>query len=342
MAKDIYIDTGELSSRLLNKTKDYIDTAQARIKKVGDSPSYRGPDGYAALYSFSMMSELSSIQRKLNSLESKLEQYGELLNSGPDALVEIDRNQRNQVTTWRERTTYRYETSWLGETAQVVATGITETVDSTIDAFEYGVSAVVTEVTDVISEIKTSYEEHGTVYKAVEYGKCAVSAVKGVIKIVKGAVSVATGVGAPIGMMDIISGIDSLCNAAGDATYISCEAYELVGTSNWLHDLLIENGTELGVILGNEEAGKTFGEAVYTTFKAVDLLNDADELLKNFGVLNADLTGTTGYSFCWGNISWDDVLDSSLKETLYDIGKGTYNILKDSVEFGEQLVTLSN
>lgn len=340
MAKDIYVDTGELSSHLLNKADDYIDTAQSKIKKVGSSPSYRGPDGYAALYTSNMMDELSSILRKLNSVESRLKKYAQLLNTGPDTLAQVDKDQKSEITTWWERTAYQYENGWLGQTTSGIVTTIVDAVEKTGDAIEYGVNAVVAKTQDIVSDVITSYEEYGTAYKAVQYGKCTISTIKGVAKIVKGAIEVATGAGIPMGLVSIVSGMNDICNVAADATYLSCGAYELVGTTNWLEDTLVENGAEFGAAVGNEDAGRLFGELVYTGFELVDLLDSADKLLTTFGTLNTDLTGVSRYSFCWGWASWDDVLETTTGELIKDSVKGTYKILKDAWKFGEHLATL--
>lgn len=186
--------------------------------------------------------------------------------------------------------------------------------DATIfDSLAYGASAVVLGTKKVVSNVQDSYENHGWAYDVAEYGKCALKGAKAIVQIVGGAVSIATGAGIPMGILSIIPGVNDICNVAADCTYISLDAYGLVGTTNALKNTLTENGGIIGEYFGNKELGEFFGELTYTGIDVVTFLDSADKMLKSFGKVNTDITGTTGYSWVWGETSFDDVLDNKIK-----------------------------
>jgi hypothetical protein len=191
----------------------------------------------------------------------------------------------------------------------------------------YG-KAVIKKGTEVVSSLVDNYKNHGWVYDVVQYGKCAVKVGKGIGKIygavhtLVGAYAAAIASGGtllpaaiaatPLALVEIISGGNDILNAANDAVYVYTDQYDKVGTTNYLKDLLVKKGGELGEMLGNKEAGELFGKITYTGVDLVSLLNSADKMLKSFGKLNTDIYGTTGYSFVWGKTSFDDVADNKI------------------------------
>ena len=177
----------------------------------------------------------------------------------------------------------------------------------------YGIGTVVSGIKTLVSNVRDSYENHGWAYDVAEYGKCVLKGAKAVVQIVGGAVSIATGAGIPMGILSVISGVNDICNVAADWTYVSLDAYELVGTTNALKNTLTENGGIIGEYFGNKELGEFLGELTYTGIDVVTFLDSADQMLKSFGKVNTELTGTTGYSWVWGETSFDDVLDNKIK-----------------------------
>ena len=177
----------------------------------------------------------------------------------------------------------------------------------------YGIGTVVSGIKTVVSNVRDSYENHGWAYDVAEYGKCILKGAKAVVQIVGGAVSVATGAGIPMGILSIISGVNDICNVAADWTYVSLDAYELVGTTNALKNTLTENGGIIGEYFGNKELGEFLGELTYTGIDVVTFLDSADQMLKSFGKVNTDITETTGYSWVWGETSFDDLFDTKIK-----------------------------
>lgn len=180
------------------------------------------------------------------------------------------------------------------------------------DISDFG-SAVKTSVSNVVSAAKKSYQNHGTMYDVVEYGKAALKIGKGVVKIAGAVAAISTGVGIPIAICGIISAGNDIINAGTDIANVALDQYDEVGKTNYLKDLLKKNGRELGEMLGNKNAGEKFGELAYTGLDLVSFLNGAEKMLKSFGKVNTDLTGKTGYSFAWGKTSFDDVIGNEFK-----------------------------
>ena len=180
------------------------------------------------------------------------------------------------------------------------------------DVSDFG-SAVKTSVSNVVSAAKESYQNHGTVYDIVEYGKAALKIGKGVVKIAGAVAAISTGVGIPIAICGIISAGNDIINAGTDIANIALDQYDEVGKTHYLKVLLKKNGGELGGMLGNRDAGEKFGELAYTGLDLVSFLDGADKMLKSFGKINTDLTGKTGYSFVWGKTSFDDVIGNEFK-----------------------------
>lgn len=215
----------------------------------------------------------------------------------------------------------------------VAANGSVEDKKSLWNWAEYGVSKVVDKVENLVSD----YKNKGKTFKTVQYGKCAVKATSAIVKIVGGAIATATLVGAPLGMISIISGIDTLNNVSADYVYIQTEGYDQIGTTHYLKDLLTEKGKELGDYFGNERVGEVIGKVTYYGFNLVTLLDSADKMLQNLGKLDMDLTDTSRYSFMWGWKSFDEIEDTNTWKLLYEAGKSVKKVLEKAWKFGETL-----
>lgn len=165
----------------------------------------------------------------------------------------------------------------------------------------------------LVSAAKKNYENHGTVYDVVEYGKGAVKIVKSIVKIAGAVAACSTVAGIPVALCIITSAGNDIASASADIVHVARDEYDEVGKTNYLKDLLKKNGGELGEMLGNKKAGEKFGELAYTGLDMVSLLKGTEKMLKSFGKLNTDLTGKTGYSFVWGKTSFDDVIGNEFK-----------------------------
>lgn len=352
MAKNIYIETGDLSSRLLKDTEKNLQSASNKLKNISSTPVYCSPTGYTAIYPENMISEIIRLKRAVDAAINKTQHYARILSTAPEAIAEIDASQKGEITTWLERTGYRYDNSAFGKAMAPIGdlavdvyhdtvSGVKGIYDIITEKAEYGSNVVQAKINQLVTDLKESYEQHGAVYDVVEYGKCILKGAGAIAKLVVGSIEIATGAGIPMGIMNILSGINSINNVAADLTYLSCDAYELVGTTNWLEDKLVENGAQIGEYFGDTEAGETVGKLIYTGFEAVTFLDSADSLLKDYGKVNTLVTGSTGYSYCWGWTSFDDIMDESSAKIAWEAIKGTKDIMFDAWEFGETLIKIN-
>lgn len=203
-----------------------------------------------------------------------------------------------------------YSVSGLGSVSNAVQDAIQREAE---EQTTYGIGAVVSGIKTLVSNVHASYENHGWAYNVAEYGQCLLKGAVAVTKIAGGVGAVFSGAGAPMGVLSIFSGMNDLYGAIMDTTYIATDNYELVGTNNALKDKLVESGGIIGEYFGNKELGEFFGELTYTGVDVVTFLDSADKMLKSFGKVNTDIMGTTGYSWVWGETSFDDVLDNKIK-----------------------------
>lgn len=107
---EIYLKREAVSSSLLKTSVAELETAVNKLYSI-DGPmanaSYIHPDGYSAnLFPPAYSVTASDIARNVSDITEKLGKLGKILNSGPDAISEIDSNQKNQLTNWWGRTTY--------------------------------------------------------------------------------------------------------------------------------------------------------------------------------------------------------------------------------------------
>lgn len=259
------------------------------------------------------------LKPKLKLISDTMERYSQEIRATVKAEREADAT---------SSTGFRGLDSWFGvSTVSTIATSVSAATSaahlnsaagsgSFFDSVAYGVNAVISGTKQIVTEVKKSYDEHRWAYDVWEYGKCVLKGTKAVIKIVGGAVSIATGAGIPMGVLSIISGVNDICNAAADWTYISLDAYDLVGTTNALKDKLTENGGIIGEYFGNKELGELFGKLTYTGIDVVTFLDSTDKMLKSLGKVNTVVTNTTGYSQVWGKTTFEDVLDNKMKFSL--------------------------
>ena len=147
----------------------------------------------------------------------------------------------------------------------------------------------------------------------MEYGKGAVKIGKSIVKIAGAVAACSTVAGIPVALCIITSAGNDIASASADIVHVARDEYDEVGKTNYLKDLLKKNGGELGEMLGNKKAGEKFGELAYTGLDMVSLLKGTEKMLKSFGKLNTDLTGKTGYSFVWGQTSFEDVIGNEFK-----------------------------
>ncbi len=111
MSKDIYIDTGDLSSRLLKKTSSALENASEKLATINSCPMYQSPTGYEPLFPSDVISDIINLKNAIDNLQNKTDVYAKLIENGPDALCDIDAKCKNDITSWWDRATY--EDGWL-------------------------------------------------------------------------------------------------------------------------------------------------------------------------------------------------------------------------------------
>ncbi len=153
-----------------------------------------------------------------------------------------------------------------------------------------------------------NYNNHGWVYYVWEVGEVLWKVSKASVKVAGALAAFSTGVGIPIAILDLISAADDVVNAAADTAYLITGQHEMVGKTEALKNLLINNAGMLGEMLGNKEIGEKAGELIYYGIDLVSFFDGADKLRKSFGKLNTNIYGYTGYSRVWGWTTFDDAL----------------------------------
>ena len=71
-------------------------------------------------------------------------------------------------------------------------------------------------------------------------------------------------------------------------------------------------------MIGNHELGETIGKLTYAGIDVVSFLSGADKMLKSFGMVNTEVTGTTGPSAIWGETHFDDVIEHEFNKLSID------------------------
>ncbi|MBE6947729.1 MAG: hypothetical protein E7454_05715 [Ruminococcaceae bacterium] len=115
--KNIYVDTGDLAGKLLDQAIDKMETAK---KKMGYNYSadaylevaismakYSSPTGRQSLFNANFAERAGSLYGDIERVLEKLKGYRSVLNSGPDAIADIDKQQKNEITNWWTRIAYR-------------------------------------------------------------------------------------------------------------------------------------------------------------------------------------------------------------------------------------------
>lgn len=115
--KNIYVDTGAVSGKLLDCTIDKLETAK---KKMGYNYSadaylevaismakYNSPTGRQSLFRATFAEETGQLYGRIENVLEKLQEYRTILGSAPDAIVDIDQKQKNEIANWWIRTSYR-------------------------------------------------------------------------------------------------------------------------------------------------------------------------------------------------------------------------------------------
>ena len=112
MSKDILIETSELSSRLLKKTKSKLDNASTKLESINYSPVYYSPTGCSSLYPSNVSSDVIRLKNSINIIQEKLQGYASILDAGPDAIVAVDSACKSELTTWFDRADHSIDSAF--------------------------------------------------------------------------------------------------------------------------------------------------------------------------------------------------------------------------------------
>lgn len=255
-----------------------------------------------------------------------------------DAVIRYLSHQ-NAVTAISDYTSRVFhDHGYLVDHAKAAVTVAKTAADSIKEACIGKAKAVTTKVSNAVSAVKKSYEEKGWAYDAVQYGKSAIKLGKAAVKLVGAVAAACTGVGIPIAICEVISAGNDIINSVTDIRYVYTDQYEMVGTTNYLKDTLVQNAGYLGEMVGNKEAGEFVGKLSYYALDVVSLLDGTSEMLKSFGKVNTIVTGSTGYSHIWGWTSFDDVVGKSDAEIVIKCAKKVKSVLKDAWDLGSNFL----
>lgn len=180
---------------------------------------------------------------------------------------------------------------------------------------------------ELITGALESYYSHGTVYKVFQVGKAVLKFAKGVKKIALGvgALFGTGGVSAPVAILLIISGANDVYNSTSDLTYAALGEFEEMGKTNYLKELLEENGSELGRLIGNEELGKTVGDVVYFGVDLVSTLAMLDQSLDKIKQLSSTDFGKFGSELKEiGNLDISKYFTMDFETLRYEIKLASY------------------
>ena len=149
MSTEIYLKTGELSSRTLRKAIDETEEAYKKTEKAVDEAlmylSYTVDGNVCYLFPADATNQLLSASSKLKNALNMLNSLKTILDSGPEALAEIDSRKKNDLTKWWQRTTYSVGVGVAAGTAWIKSlftsgggkTGGETVVSSTTDGSGY-------------------------------------------------------------------------------------------------------------------------------------------------------------------------------------------------------------
>lgn len=114
--QNVYVDTGEVSGRLLDKTIEKMEVAQ---KKMGYNYSadaylevaismakYESPAGRQSLFNAGFAETAGGLYGNIEEVLKKLKRLRSILDSGPDALVDVDKAQKNDASNFWWRASY--------------------------------------------------------------------------------------------------------------------------------------------------------------------------------------------------------------------------------------------
>lgn len=194
-----------------------------------------------------------TVKVKSKSLKNKWEQFKDTIS---DKVKGISKAVKEKVENIKSK---------VKSTAQKLWEGIKDTASKTWDFVKDTAGKVKDNFVTAYNYLKDSYNEHGWVYKVVEYGKAAVSIVGNVAAT---AVAIASilgtgGLSTPAAVATIVYSLTGLADDITDIVNIAKGNYDDVGNVNYAKTAMAGIGSWIGEALGNEDIGEAIGTGVY-------------------------------------------------------------------------------
>ncbi len=114
--KNIYINTGDVSGKLLNDTIEQMEIAKDKLGYNFSADSYlevaiaaakyTAPTGVHKLYNSDFAEKIENLHSRVAVTFEKLQAFKKILDSGPDELVDIDNKQKNEMSDFWTRASY--------------------------------------------------------------------------------------------------------------------------------------------------------------------------------------------------------------------------------------------
>lgn len=107
MADNIFVRPDDLSSRdlkkIVNKAENALKKAMAAFDEGNERHSWAWGGNTYYLFNSNATDLLGSAEGKLREAKNKLDKLAKILDSGPDAMKEIDRRYKSEMKEWRKK-----------------------------------------------------------------------------------------------------------------------------------------------------------------------------------------------------------------------------------------------
>lgn len=194
-----------------------------------------------------------TVKVKSKSIKNKWEQFKDTIS---DKVKGISKAVKEKVENIK---------SAVKNTAKKLWEGIKDTASKTWDFVKDTAGNIKDGFVNAYNYLKDSYNEHGWVYKAVQYGKAAITIIGSTAAIVTAVASIAGsgGLSTPAAIATIIYSLNSINNSFTDISNVYNDNYDKVGNVNWMKERMADVGGWVGEKLGNEDIGRAIGTGVY-------------------------------------------------------------------------------
>lgn len=207
--------------------------------------------------------------------------------------------------------------------------GVKNTASNILDKTKETYTVAKGKVVNTINYLKENYNDHGWVYKTVEYGKAVLKIGGGVVKVVGGIAAFvgSYGTSTPLTIASIVSGVNDILNGSTDIGNITTKDYKNVGNVNHLKELLTQGGGKLGDIIGGEtgrKIGEGVGKAGYYTVEIAGMFGGFQNAKASYtqtDIKTIDTKKFTVKDFLNTEISWKGTPYEAYSTTRYSLSQ---------------------